>query len=264
MTARALMRLNRDFYRDRAELFRAARRAPWPGWERLLEWLPAPAGLDVLDVGCGHGRFLAFLDERVGPVRYLGIDESQPLLDRARERPLRAARASFACADFLEAPLGERLPPGPFGLIVLFGVLHHVPGAERRRALLAALAERLSQGGLLVFTSWQFASFERFRARILPWEDYNRDASEPIATDALEPGDYLLPWGDSEAQRAPRGQRETQRASRGQRGIRYCHFADEREIESLLAGLPLKRVESYAADGRGGDLNRYTVLRAAP
>ena len=68
-------------------------------------------------------------------------------------------------------------------------------------------------------------------------------AADPIETAQLEPGDHLLPWGDE--------------------GIahRYCHFTSEDDTRELLEGLLFEIVDSYAADGREGNLNRYFICR---
>lgn len=247
-TARALCAINGAFYRDRAGEFAAARSDPWPGWDQLLPLLghlPADA-LRVLDVGCGHGRFAAYLADRGLRGSYVGLDASEPLLAEARRRPLPGFRRELRHHDVVADPPGPPLAGRRFDLIALFGVLHHLPGLGRRQRLLRDLAERLAPGGLLALTAWQFAAFARFQARVLPWEDYNRSAGQAIDTRQLEPGDHLLRWGAED---------ET---------VRYCHFADAAELEALLGELSLARVAAYAADGREGDLNRYYVLRAEP
>jgi SAM-dependent methyltransferase len=141
--------------------------------------------------------------------------------------------------DFVEA--GSELPKGPFSLIGLFGILHHVPSHAHRRELLRGLGERLAPGGILALTTWQFEAFARFQNRLVPWTDYNRTAAEPIETAQLEKGDHLLPWGDE--------------------GIahRYCHFTSEEDTRALLEGLSFEMIDSYAADGREGNLNRYFI-----
>jgi tRNA (uracil-5-)-methyltransferase TRM9 len=245
-TVRALNALNRSFYREQAAAFSAAREAPWPGWKRLVELVAErvpTSPLAVLDVGCGNGRFAAFLAARGIPFTCCGIDASAPLLDLARARRLPRGSASWRLADFLERPPDASLPEGRFDLVVLFGVLHHVPGREQRRALLQALRRRLRPGAVLALTAWQFEAFRRFRERMLPWEVFNRGAADPIDLAQLEPGDHLLPWG------------------RGT-GLRFCHFADDAEVEGLLRDAGLERLHRYRADGRSGDLNRYFVARA--
>ena len=194
-------------------------------------------------MGCGNGRFGWFLSERQPELRYLGLDASAELLEIARSRGPIGTAAELRQLDIVEQDLDACLGGRRFSLVALMGVLHHVPGAEHRRALLRALAGRLRPGGLLALTSWQFEAYQRFRDRIVAWEAYNRDAAEPIDPAQLEPGDHLLRWG------------------RGAR-LRYCHFADEDETHALLTPLPCQTLASYRADGREGRLNHYVVLRA--
>ena len=247
-TVRALNAINQSFYRYTADEFDASRSDPWPGWERLVSVLEQHGlleGLRVLDVGCGNGRFAAFLADRLGSgandIRYDGIDSSEPLLARARELALPFASVELHRGDVVTDP--ECLPASRFSLVVLFGVLHHVPGAAVRRQLLQTLAKRLAPGGLLALTSWQFETFARFRDKLVPFEDYNRTATEPIDISQLERGDHLLPWGDTG------------------RPVRYCHFTDESDTEELLNHAGFETVASYASDGRNGSLNRYLICR---
>jgi SAM-dependent methyltransferase len=244
-TRRQLDAINRSFYAELAEEFSRTRSRPWPGWERLIEKLPEPGpSAAVLDVGCGNGRFANFLEERWQCAHhYLGIDSSEALLEIARRRAPRRERIRFARCDVVNGDLDRDLPPGPFDLIGLFGILHHVPGVDRRGELVEKLARRLAPGGHLALASWRFGAFERFRRRILSWEDYNRDAKAPVDASHLEPGDHLLRWG---------GEGDPPR---------YCHFADAEELDRLLAGLCLECVDSFHADGASGDLNHYRLLR---
>ena len=255
-TARALNAINLAFYRESAREFSATRGAPWPGWERIVEELAQaqlPAPLRVLDVGCGNGRFGAFLAARgLAPSHYVGIDASQALLEDARHRLHSATAAAdpavevdLRVCDLGGQRLDAALPSERFGLIAVLGVLHHLPGFARRRRLLGALASRLEPGGLLALAFWRFAAFERFRRRLLPWEEFNRTAAEPIAPARLEPGDHLIRWGSRAGSQ------------------RYCHFASDAEIARLLADLDLQRTAEYSADGRSDDLNQYVLLRAA-
>ncbi|MBW1687999.1 MAG: methyltransferase, partial [Deltaproteobacteria bacterium] len=243
---RALNAINRAFYREGAAEFSATRDHPWPGWTRLAELVASaklPEPLEVLDVGCGNGRFGCFLAKQQPELRYLGLDASAELLEIARSRGPIGSATELQQLDIVEQDLDACLGERRFSLVALMGVLHHVPGAGRRRSLLRTLAGRLRPGGLLALTSWQFEAYQRFRARIVAWEAHNRDAAKPIDPAQLEPGDHLLRWG------------------RGAQ-LRYCHFADEDETHALLAPLPCQRLASYRADGREGNLNHYVVLRA--
>ncbi len=226
-TARRLNALNRQFYQITATEFDASRAHPWPGWERLLPHLRAP--LTVLDVGCGNGRLGVFLAQHVGAgLRYIGLDSSPALLDRARIA-LAGIDARLEAWDLMDDPL----PAEQYGLVALFGVLHHVPGAVRRRALLADLAARVAPSGLLAFAAWRFIEDPRYRSRLAPWPDGW----------TADPGDYLLDW------------------RRGPHALRYCHAVDDAEHAALIAATGLREVATYRADGRSGQENLYTILR---
>lgn len=241
-TAQALNRINRRFYAEQAASFSATRESPWPGWLRLCERLEAEGllgALSVLDVGCGNGRLGRFLAERAPALRYTGIDASDALLADARTRGALGEAAQLERLDLVEDDLPAWLGARRFDLIALFGVLHHVPGAERRKSLLGGLLDHLSEGGILALTSWRLALFERFRERALPWEQ----SPEPLDAAQLEPGDRLLPWGRGEGQR-------------------YVHFAHEDETAELVASLGARVVDRFEADGQEEALNRYFLLRA--
>jgi len=248
-TVRSLNAINRTFYTAHAVEFDQSRSSPWPGWTRLLPHVqrlldaPARLALRVLDLGCGNGRFGAFLADRLpaGAIHYCGIDASRPLIERARERALPFASVELRELDFVEDE--SSVPNGPFSLIALFGILHHVPSRARRRTLLQQLGARLAPGGLVALTTWQFEAFTRFQERLVPWWEYNRTATEPIETSQLEPGDHLLPWGEGNAV------------------LRYCHFTSEADARRLLEGLSFEIIDEYAADGRDGILNRYFICR---
>ncbi len=248
-TAAALARINRAFYAGRAAEFSAARERPWPAWEQVAEVAEegrAEGPVGVLDLGCGNGRLGRFLAGRWGGrLDYLGLDASESMLRIAR----RLGGGRFLRRDLLvPAPLDE-LPGGPFDLVAVFGLLHHLPGFDRRAALLRAASRRLAPGGLLAVSFWQFGAEERFRRRVVPWPVYNRVADEPVDSEDLGEGDVLLAWGQEPG------------SPGSLPAVRYCHWAPPEEAERLLAGLPLDPVASFRADGRSGDLNLYRLLR---
>jgi len=250
-TVRALAAINRNFYRDSAAAFSETRGAAWPGWDRLPGWIEKrlPDGaLEVLDVGCGNGRFGAFLAEalpgRAGDIVYCGLDASATLLDSVRARRLPFAAAEAVLGDVIENPIEALVADRAFSVIAVFGLLHHIPDERRRAALLAALARRLAPGGLLALAVFRFGDFERFRQRRRTFEEWNRDAPEAIEVSQLEPGDHLLRWGEGSA------------------AVRYCHHVDAAEAERLVEATGLERLACYDADGREGNLNRYFLLGA--
>lgn len=240
-TARALAGLNRRFYERHAADFSGTRGEPWPGWERCRPFLLPPVSpVRVLDAGCGNGRLGAWLLAQSGSsVRYVGLDASPALLAEARRRL--PADVRLVCGDLLAGGLAARLGDG-FDAVALFGVLHHVPRRTAREALVRELARLLAPGGHLLATVWRADGFARFQSRFLPWTACEARTGVVIDPDDVEPGDVLLPWKHDPA------------------ALRYCHFPDEAEMAGWLdaSGLPLR--ESFDADGREGELNRYWVL----
>jgi len=83
----------------------------------------------VLDVGCGEGSNLAFLQGRYAPSRAVGLDLSAEAVARARKR---CPGAAFHVGDATRAA-----ELGPFDLVTCIDVLEHV---ERDAELVKALA----------------------------------------------------------------------------------------------------------------------------
>lgn len=246
-TVLALNAINRAFYSSQAERFSATRRSVWRGFERAVPRIEAalPRGGSLLDLGCGNGRFAdALLSALERPFAYLGVDASEALLAEARLRHASRAGLRFLLHDFVVDPLEPALGRERFHAILLLGLLHHVPGAATRQRLLAECARRLEPGGLLLLTLWRFERLARLRRRIVPWQELAARGGPALAPGELEPGDHLLAFGP------------------GRDALRYCHAFGEDERRSLLACLPLERVDTWLADGETGDLNRWVALRA--
>jgi SAM-dependent methyltransferase len=232
-TARALARINERFYRTRAQLFASKRDRPWPGMRRALDELPSPPRT-ILDVGCGHGRFAQLLRERGSSASYWGVDASAELIAIARARRDLIGGARFSRADVIED--ASRVPRGPFDLIAMFGVIHHVPAEPARAELLRVLADRLAPGGTLAVAFWR-TSADEDPAKRLPWEAAGIDSRE------LEPGDRLL------------------RFDADPHVFRYAHFADEAELGRLAAALEIPLALRFDSDGSGGIANAYLLWR---
>ena len=202
---------------------------------RTLDELPAPPQR-ILDVGCGHGRFAALLQERGSCASYWGIDASAELVALARERSDLIPGAQFARVDVIED--AQAIPAGPFELIGAFAVIHHVPIEAQRAALLRALSARLAPGGTLAVAFWRTTADEDSAKRV-PWQSAEIDERE------LERGDRLL------------------RFDTDPRVFRFAHFADEAELARLASAPGLPLAARFDSDGAGGIANAYLSWRRA-
>ena len=96
----------------------------------------------VLDAGCGTGRNLVALRDRLEPSYLGGFDASEAALQIARQK---LPAADLYSGDICESPLHER----DLDLVVSLDVLY-IPGIERSRPGLERLVDALRPGGLLV------------------------------------------------------------------------------------------------------------------
>lgn len=238
--ARRLNTLNLDFYREQADSWDAHRTAPWPGWATLLDALPQTEPGEILDVGCGNGRFGRYVADRREVARYVGVDACEPLLRRVRDAPPKVATLELVSADFIGNPPESMLPQGPFRLVTLFGVLHHVASERQRRSLVEACARRVGPGGWLALAAWRFAELPALRERALTAEEITGLGIDPAA---LGPADFLMPFGPD------------------RRVVRYARAIDAEALERLTDGLGLVTTSTFTADGRDGESNRYRLLQ---
>ena len=246
---RRLNELNRQFYQQVAPSFSSSRSYYWQGWNKLVPYLQElqPATEDqvnILDVGCGNGRFGAFMAGQLPELnfRYFGLDNSSELLKIAKAHEI----MNYIEAHFLELDLVESLLEGNFrsklktfrpNFITALGLIHHIPSHQLRQQFLIQLAEVLQPNGFLVFTTWNFLENNRFKKKI---KDPNLFDLDP---DELEEHDVILDW------------------QRGETAYRYCHYTDQKELDKLVEATELKKISQFRADGKSGKLNTYTVLQ---
>ncbi|MBV9859203.1 MAG: class I SAM-dependent methyltransferase [Alphaproteobacteria bacterium] len=145
-----------------------------------------PAGGSILDFGCGSGRYALPLAMEPG-ISVFGYDISSAAIQDLARRSQRLAEAAetrmqldLLCGSLDE--LDRRLADhAGFDIVMmLFGVLGHIAGRDRRVALLRSLGSRLRRGGRLIVTVPN--RLRRFRAE-------QAAARELVAPASLEPGD---------------------------------------------------------------------------
>jgi SAM-dependent methyltransferase len=152
-----------------AQAFNEDQRARWNGidgeyWARqqdhldrmlspvtgpLLAFAKPRAASAVLDVGCGCGATTLEIARAVGPSgRVVGVDVSEPMLARAKERLREFANATCLLGDAAELPLQD------FGaelIVSRFGVMFFGDPV----AAFANLRKGLALGGRVRFACWR-------------------------------------------------------------------------------------------------------------
>lgn len=127
------------------ETYLAEMAAEIPGYEELQEAVTAAtAGIDaarVLELGTGTGETALRVRAGQPAAEWVGIDASEAMLGRARER--------LPDADLRLQRLEDELPSGPFDLVVSALAVHHLDGAGKRE-LFARVAGVLRPGGVFV------------------------------------------------------------------------------------------------------------------
>lgn len=267
-TAEILSDLTGDFYECYAEEFAATRQSPWPGWQRCLDEMGLGAGvqrptahlgtsaaapLTVLDVGCGNLRFLKYLISKLPQemqVESFAVDNCEGLLPDeevlANEYPfVRFQKLDVVARAIHEASLPQALEAPRCQVVVCFGLMHHTPGAQYRKRLLADLVRCAQGGGFVAVSFWQFMESPDLAERALDAHARGlvRTGIDPAR---LDEGDYLLGWQNADD------------------AFRYCHHFTDAEIDDLVASLGSAATVKarFKADGRTHGLNSYLVLRA--
>lgn len=254
-TIEKLNQLNQSFYTNVAKEFDQTRQAPWHGWSNLVDLLDEfdkNQPLRVLDVGCGNGRFLDFLVKNVPEqsIAYTGIDLNSELLHFAKTRTQNFANltTSWQHYDLVQTWLSGEMQKPPFDqkydLIVVFGVMHHLPSALQRLSWLQNFQDHLSENGLLVVADWQFTrESKRFAEKTISPETLGISAAE------LESNDFILDW------------------QKGAVSYRYCHETRAEEQAEQHKALVIRNptvtlIKEFDADGKSGQLNHYRVWRS--
>lgn len=229
-----LNKLNRQFYLKTQVYFNTSRQFPWSGWKKLLPYLQGDSS-KVLDLGCGNGRFGIWLSQHQ-QIQYTGLDNNQYLLDRCGEA---LPQAKLINQDILKPwQVKEK-----FDLIVLFGVLHHIPGFNNRLKILRWAKKLLLKNGYLIFSLWQLDNTRRLTRKIVPWPEFLKNSKIKINLKQLEPNDLIINWKS------------------GPTAYRFCHIVDGKELKRLLERLKMIQEQNFFSDGEKGRGNRYLILK---
>lgn len=244
---RRLVELNYQFYQTFGEAFAISRRRVQPGVLKILAEIPSHG--HWLDLGCGSGSLAQVWVNQQRSGSYHGLDFSQVLLDEAQKNIRKTIipdglDVQFIQTDLLSSDWQASLARQNYDGIVSFAVLHHIPSAKKRTALLKQARSLLAQGGLLIHSNWEFQNSPKWLARIQPWSLVG------LSDQDVEAGDTLLDW-----RFALVDQPESI-------GYRYIHQFNTQEWQDLADSTGFKISSRFSSDGQGGRLALYQVWQA--
>lgn len=211
-TKKELLAVVKNNYEEIAKEFDQTREKKlWP--ELLSLFKNAKDGDSVLDVGCGNGRLLKVFEKK--KIKYLGIDQSQELIKKAKEK---YPKHEFAYGDILN--LGG-LADHDFDYVACLAVLHHIPGENLRIQALGQLKNKIKKDGKIIISVWNLWEQKKFRKLI-----FKSLILKLLGKHQMDFGDILFDW------------------KAGPKSKRYYHAFTKRELKCIIrkSGLNIEKL----------------------
>ena len=154
---------------------------------QVVRWMArnkVPAIESMLEIGCGTGHALGWLQRYFRPRRMVATDLDLRMLVAADGRIKKQPRpgAALACADATRLPFAS----GAFDAVVGFGFLHHVPIWQQA---LTEVARVLRPGGCYFLEEFYPAAYQnRLTRRLLVHPEENRFESHDLHAELTDCG----------------------------------------------------------------------------
>ena len=239
-TFRALIELNKKFYKKYFSEFSKTRTYNWKGVEKVLTYINRGTKPNMLDLACGNGRLINLFEKEFGNnLSYQGVDNNINFINSCKKA---YPNYQFLNLDVLSENFNGSI--NKFDVIFVLGFLHHVPSKEFRLKWLKNVVKLLSNNGLFVFTIWKLNNDEKYSAKLLDRNSIEVKNNNIIGED-LENNDMFLGWNKSTE------------------FLRYVHLFNDSELQFLvdeLESVGLTLLDRYLADGKSDRLNEYFVF----
>lgn len=171
--------------------------------------------MKILDLGCGNGRLLAFL-EKITDIKtlrekYIGMDTSKNLLTLAgRLHP----GYKFSQGDQLNIPT----PENNFDIIFNIRAFHHIPSSILRRRALDEMKKKLKKDGILIISVWNLWQKKYIKTLLYAFFRFI------FTLGAYDYNDTLIPWG--------------------KKARRYYHAFTLRELKKYITAAGFRIIEA--------------------
>ena len=162
-----LSKINKHFYNENAQDFSLSRANVWDSFLYIKDKY-IKNGDNILDIGCGNGRFAKVLDSSTD---YTGVDFSSKLLNIAKHS---FPQYKFYLRDVAKEGWYNNI--GLFNVIVAIARFHHIPEDKSRNTFFNDVKKILKKNGVFIFSVWNISNIENYK---------------PIKG---RKNDYLIPW----------------------------------------------------------------------
>lgn len=229
-----------DAYDTIASAFSETRAVVWG--EFLFVKKLITDGQNIVDVGCGNGRFMQLVGEK--KVSYTGIDNSAKLLEKAQAfaSGFPNVKSAFIKGSMLEIPLKDN----SFDLALCIATLHHIPSQELRQKAVQELWRILKPGGILILSNWYLLGVKKYL-----FQQLIQRIQKPGLYGGCGVRDFFIPWN---------------LVNEGKIVFRYYYAFTKKELLKLLnqAGFDLETVSVSMSepDWSGKRLKRNIIMVA--
>lgn len=220
--AKLILEETKKNYNLIAPAFSETRQRLWPDFDFFEKYIQE--GDDILDIGCGNGRFYEFLKDK--KINYRGVDNSANLILEAKKR-YPAIASNFEVGDILTLKTYVK-----FDKIFCLAVLHHLPSQALRLKALGNLKENLKENSLLFLTCWNLFN-RKYRPYIIKYGLLKfppREIMPGIKSTNLDFKDVFIPWKKTQDKKII---------------LRYCHAFTLGELAALVKKAGFKVIAQF-------------------
>jgi SAM-dependent methyltransferase len=166
-TANKIINLNKQSYNSVATQFSRSRKKFWPILKKLAKYISKDS--KVLDIGCGNGRLLRYLNDKQ-ILKYKGIDFSKELLCQAQKQ-VNTLDVKFE-TEFCLGDMTKSLPldkSKKFDFIFAIATICHLPNHKMRNGIFKQILNSLNSNGYFIMTNWNMWQFSFKKKSIYKW-----------------------------------------------------------------------------------------------
>ncbi len=217
--------------------YERVRKKPWHVVQEFFNKtnLLEKKGCKILDIGCGNGRHVFWLNEE-GFHSY-GIDISRNLIQIAEAKITSSMerRPDFIVSDSAHLPFKN----SAFDVVLLVALLHHLPSYDERQKTLEETTRILKKKGKVIVSVWRL--WQRRFLKYALKEFFKRIFS----SGQKEFGDIYRRWRTSDQRYEV---------------YRFYHLFRSKELKKLIKKAKLKLVHLEKLGGKGGKENFFAYL----